>query len=896
MRFRLFVFFNLVCIGLSAQTSPNLSGVVRNEEGQPIPYATISLLHINDSSFVSYVSSSSEGKYYLTSPYSGDFLVQARCLGYNIKTEKLTLRHNSSITVDFILTESTTNLNEVKIRGELTGMKINKDTIKYNPKAYVDGTETVLGDVLNKLPGIVVYENGNINAHGKQVEKLMLDGKDFFDGNAQMAVKNLPAEIADNVEVINNYSDYSLLSGFQSHEKTVMNIGVNKDWLGKISGTISLGGGIEDKYLMKGTVMQINPTVMTSVIGAMNNSGEKVFSIEDYIRIQGGLEAYTENKNSTGQLSEEEVALLMVDNNVLSRKAELLGFNLAFQPKNTFKLNSYLLFNNNRAEAENETKSTYFLPGNEEYSTSSTMNATKGSRLFNAYLKLDYQPKRSFNLSYRANASNMNLKDHSSEFIERINKQVTGMDNKTMKTLKTDQKLLLMQGVGKHLLMADLSFKYDNTPIINMIESDSLLLPVPLYPVNDIYYGEQKIKQYKLSGRLDLSFRYRINNLYFLRFAVNISTLKQSYNTDIYQSTPGDYNVLLSADTLRNRLDYAMNDYNAALLFVKNVGSLRFKIGTTAHIYTYGDLPNDKNKSTSYKLQPQAEFSVFFSPQHSFTLSYSEQDIPTSIDEFSMGIVIQSFRSYSRKSEMTDLYATKQEVSLSYLLINLYTKTTLSLSAKYSRFKDISAFNYFSDGLYTERRIISSIPKEQIFANMLFNKGLGFIPWRMQLSGSFFHHNYYAQTTGKDNKVKYWNGKSKFMIESLYRSAINAEVNTGIEYQENTASLKDSKSYQVIQRYGGKIKLAIAKYFRGNIALEYIINNSSESHREIYSLNAAFYYRFWKNKVEIGLEGMNMLNINKQDWTIVASGSFYTTEIILSQLPGNIMLRLNYRF
>jgi hypothetical protein len=205
-----------IIILLFAETAiaQSISGRATNNKGDAIPYAPVTLLQAKDSSIVAFSNTDNNGCYTLRHFTRGNYLLSINCLGYLAQVKNVSINNDSVYNLSFMLDEKAIALHEVTVKGRFSGISFGNDTIRYNPKVFTDGSEVVLSDVLNKLPGIEVDTKGNIKAHGKQVDKLLLNGQDFFAGNTQMAAKNLPAKIAESVEVLNNYSEYSLLNGF----------------------------------------------------------------------------------------------------------------------------------------------------------------------------------------------------------------------------------------------------------------------------------------------------------------------------------------------------------------------------------------------------------------------------------------------------------------------------------------------------------------------------------------------------------------------------------------------------------------------------------------------------------------------------------------------------------
>jgi|GEM_PF-1518552 len=898
---RIKIFLPLFCLfviySLPVKAQSTISGKVTDEKGEAIAYATVTLLQWNDSSIITYAITNEEGRYRISASPDTTCRIQVRSLGFLTQTKQVAPRENHATReIDFVMKENTIGLQTVTVKGQMKGIQFKEDTVRYNPKAFTDGSEVVLGDVLNKLPGIEVDQKGNIKAQGEQVKKLLLNGQDFFSGNTQLATKNLPADIAENVEVLNNYSEYSLLKGFQSHEETAINIGVNKEKLGKISGNLSAGGGIEDKYHFKGNLMQIKPKLMTSVIGALNNTGDEVFSIEEYIRLQGGVDEVlgSRGNQSSIELSKEEQNLLMPKNNTFSRRNGLAALNFSYQPEPSLKINSYLLFNGNKEKAKDDNKYTYYLPKNENLITTKQLESNGNNRIYSGYLKLDYQPSPSFSLTYKGNLSNTEM-DRTSNITNRMGiQQVDALDRQDAESFSTRHNTTMIKSIGENLLIGNLSFAYSNKPVNYRMNTDSLLLPLPISSIDEWYYGRQNTRLKQTSGDIDLSFLYKINNSFFLRTALHVNITSQSYYSAIYQDIPGLPPVKLTDDSLRNRISPDMYGYSTGLNLIKNKGLVRFKLGASVNCYDLSTGRMKVNDKTTWKLNPQADISLFFSQKHILSVSCSRSDSPVSADAFIQGIVFDSYQAYSHNSQMYNLFSTTYNVNLSYRIFDMFSNTMFILAGGYNKFRHKSTNNYSQDGLLTVYQPIHSPPGKNKFGKLYLSKGLGSIPWTIKLTGSYNNNSFYTQSYGTGNKIKTENTNAKIQLISNYRHLINAECQAAIEYSENQSSI-GSGSTQKVQRYAGKLKLNVTRHFFADTGLEYVINDSPGSTRHLYYLNASLRYTFNKN-TELELAGVNLFNLHEQNWDMISYNGVYLAKRHFRQIPGNIMLKMNYRF
>jgi len=521
----------------TAYSQATVSGSVTDNAGDAVPFASVLLLQVRDSTIVAFSITDAQGRYSLSSQ-SGNYWLQVRCLGYEFQQHRITVSEGEQLNFDFVLNESVASIGELTVTGRDPGIRIMGDTIRYYTSFFIDGSERVLGDVLNRLPGVEVDERGRVTAHGRQVETILLDGQDFFAGNTRMATENLPADIAETVEILSNYSEFSLLRGFQTIERTVINVGVSRERLGRISGNIDAGGGYANKFSAKGNIMQINPRHMITLLSSANNTGDEVFSIEDYILLQGGVSALIDNNQGQNmiRLSEAEQRMLAPQNNIYARINGLSAINMAFQPQPSLNINSHFLFNGNREKIEDLIIQRFELPHQQHFETSQQLNSNRNNRLYNGFVRINYQRTETFAMAYKCNVSNINLRQNSNSVNSINNSQINLFDMRNAQTFNTKHDFLMMTTVfGRHLLTTGLTFSYSSKPSSYDMRTDSLLLPVPFVSQNDWYRGRQNIETTQLNAGANVSFFYKINESFHIRTSLNFDVERQNFNSAISQ-------------------------------------------------------------------------------------------------------------------------------------------------------------------------------------------------------------------------------------------------------------------------------------------------------------------------------------------------------------------------
>jgi hypothetical protein len=190
---------------------------------------------------------------------------------------------------------------------------------------------------------------------------------------------------------------------------------------------------------------------------------------------------------------------------------------------------------------------------------------------------------------------------------------------------------------------------------------------------------------------------------------------------------------------------------------------------------------------------------------------------------------------------------------------------------------------------------MSTFDNEIFNANIFVNKGLGFIPWTVKVNSGYNTSSFSNQSVGIENRIRVGRTSGNLQLESNYRKSIfNFECKAGIEYLKNSSSTGAGNT-QLIQRYGGKIKLNFGERLFGATELEYVINDATDYKQTLYVLNANISYAASKS-LDLEIVGENMLHMDKQDWVVTSYNGIYTSERYFRQIPGNIMFRVRFKF
>ena len=278
----------------------SIKGVVVDTSGQTMPGTTVVLMTQKDSLLKYFTSSDADGLYRLENIKKGKYIFQASFTSYTKYEKLLDIQgDNKEIIMDtIVLKPSSVQLETIEISGEKIPVKYVNDTLIYDATSFKTDKNAVVEDLLKKMPGIEVDDNGKIKAQGKEVKKVTVDGKEFFGNDPKMATKNLPAEAVKKVKVFDKKSDYSEITDIDDgkEEKTI-DLELKKDHKSGIFGKITGGYGTEDKYLFKTNINKFSSKSRITFISKINNTSKTGFSANEMATIAGGMQMLMDENN-----------------------------------------------------------------------------------------------------------------------------------------------------------------------------------------------------------------------------------------------------------------------------------------------------------------------------------------------------------------------------------------------------------------------------------------------------------------------------------------------------------------------------------------------------------------------------------------------------------------------
>ncbi|HWR33610.1 MAG TPA: outer membrane beta-barrel family protein [Chitinophagaceae bacterium] len=291
------IYFVLLTICFTNSISAQKNGTVRGIafdtiSKQPVAGATITILEKKDSSLVTFTMTGNDGKFELKGLANGEYRLLITHVNYYNSNSFFTVSENNKNAElgNIVMNDITKELPEVIVKNEAPPVTLINDTIQYNAGSFKVQPNANVEQLLKKLPGVKVEKDGTIKAQGEKVQKVLVDGKEFFSNDPKIATRNLPADAVDKVQVYDKQSDQARLTGFDdgNYEKTI-NLKLKKDKKKGLFGKVNAGAGSNERYEGKFNVNSFKGARQMSAIGMANNTNAEGFSFMDILNFSGAL-------------------------------------------------------------------------------------------------------------------------------------------------------------------------------------------------------------------------------------------------------------------------------------------------------------------------------------------------------------------------------------------------------------------------------------------------------------------------------------------------------------------------------------------------------------------------------------------------------------------------------
>jgi hypothetical protein len=288
----LLLIFSIVCIFSFAQNKQaSIHGIVYDTVSKKgLAYSTVSIVNVKDSTLISFTRADSSGKFILKNMSKGAYLLSASYVGFVSVWQDIFVKEGESLELGNINLTDLKNASAVTVTAKRAPVVMNNDTLEFNTENFKTQPNAVVEDLLKKLPGVTVDEDGTVRVNGQKINRVLVNGKEFFTGDPKLATKNLDADAVDKVQVFDKKSDRAEFTGVDDGQsEKAINLKLKKDRNKSLFGKVSAGVGNDGKYDAQTNINKFNGDQQISALGMANNTNRQGFSIGDVLNFTGEL-------------------------------------------------------------------------------------------------------------------------------------------------------------------------------------------------------------------------------------------------------------------------------------------------------------------------------------------------------------------------------------------------------------------------------------------------------------------------------------------------------------------------------------------------------------------------------------------------------------------------------
>ncbi|CAL2083466.1 carboxypeptidase-like regulatory domain-containing protein [Tenacibaculum sp. 190524A05c] len=721
-----FLFFLFALTSVFSQIT--MKGVVRDTLKSPLDLANIIAINQETNVLESYGITDAKGAYSLKLKKNKSYKIQISYIGMKTFEEVISVKE-ANVTKDFIL-QPDNSLDEVEITYEMP-VTIKGDTLIYNADSFKNGTERKLEDVLEKLPGVEINEDGQVEVEGKVVNKLMVNGKDFFDGDTKLATKNIPSNAVDKIQVLRNYAEVGQLSSVRNNQDNVaLNIKLKKGKENFWFGNVTVGGGSspdEGLYLVQPKLFYYSPKYSINFIGDVNNIGEVALNRRDIRGFGGGFRAPSRSSGTSINLGDNSLNFLTNQNNALKIENNLATANFSYSPKSTLDLSGFLIYNNSRILSR---ETSFVQYTNEELGIpdeateqSSTERSDQGLLKLSASYKPNVNNQVDYDVIARVSKETQD-QDLFSSVIGNTNQfdEVTPYSiNQNLNYYYTLDDTNIFAFEAQHLFKNEDPFY--NAVLTNTAGNtdpfDSTADALGLDTTQDNYNINQnrRIKSNQLDAKLDYYNLINTKSNINLTFGTIISS--QKFNSNIFQflndGTTFNPTPTINDSKIVNDIEYNFSDIYLGVHYRVKAGKFTLTPGFSLHAYGNTNTQFGQEFGEDFfRILPDFETRIQFKKSEALTFRYEMRNQFTDVTRLAEALVFNNFNNIQfGEPELQN--ALSHNLSLFYSSFNLFNYTNVFARASYSSNIDqIRSLTTFENVIRTSTFFNSNFADENV--------------------------------------------------------------------------------------------------------------------------------------------------------------------------------------
>lgn len=892
--------FVLLSFGLMAQQS-SIIGEVLDIDTKPLSYATVALLNPKDSTIEHFCITNPQGKFEIAKVSANDYLLQIAFMGYETFSKKLSLPALDGGNLGTIILKPVSiEMGAVQVTADRVPLLIKKDTVEYNAAAFKTKPDAVAEDLLKKLPGVEVDRSGNIKAMGENVNRVLVDGKEFFSNDPKVATKNLPAESINKVQVYDKKTDEAELLGIDDSEynKTI-NFLLKDDMKSAVFGDVKAGGGVEDFYQGNAKVYRFTDKHQFAMLGMMNNINKPGFSFQDYIDFNGGIQSMM--SGGGGQITIEGDNSLPVDfgqtiTGKLASGAGGINYSYEFAKNNRFNI-SYMGNGSSKNDLSTSNSRNFTETGMFEQNSTHNGDGNSANHLFNIGWRNKASTKQHFMLN--GIVTLMGSKSKSTSFTESltngefVNSLTDYADGSSNQLNTSANGSWMRKGFGNwKMLKVSGNFKYSQS----LKESDwrtiSLLSGNPT-PLEDVQFSNNKNKLLQYSSTI--TGLRSIGDGLFLEPSIGGGTVSEKLDREQGYSLP----VPVQIDSLSPLMDRTYQWIKPALMLKKYSKKSKINLGLE---FEYGNHINELNSISSVNrtissLLPQFSWDYEYKTSRRFSVYYSTFNLmPTASQLLPIISASNPFAIYYGNRGLKPEY--RHSVNLQWFLFDQFSFTSVfaNLNGSYTKDK-INQSISITDNLSQQITLVNVPDDYNASASINFSTPIKFLGIKVSVDLKERWNQGVSFVNGIENINTNLTHKVGLKIENRKKEKWDAEVGATVSFTDARYSIQQ----ELNRKYNNYVAYGELRYnpnqrwhFRLTADITSYNSRSFDDAITVPLLGAEVNYHFFaNNRGMLSLEVHDLLN--KNTGVTRVSEYNYIRETNSNMLGRYFMLSFKYK-
>ncbi|MGM5468767.1 carboxypeptidase regulatory-like domain-containing protein [Flavobacteriaceae bacterium LMO-SS05] len=878
-----------------------VEGIVKDSIGNPLELANVIAINQATKALESYGITNDKGYYKLALAKNSTYSVQVSYIGMKTSTETISTKEDD-MDKDFSL-ENDNALDAVELTYEMP-VSISGDTLTYNADSFKTGTERKLEDILKNLPGVEINSDGQVEVEGKVVSKVMVDGKDFFDGDSKLATKNIPSNAVDKVQVLKNFAEVGQLSGVTNNQDNIaINIKLKEGKKNFWFGNITVGGGSSENnglYLVQPKLFYYSPKYSVNLIGDLNNTGEVAFTRRDYFNFTGGFRSPSRQSGTSLNLGNNNLGFLSLQNNKAKDINTKFGAaNFSYSPKKTLDFSGFAIFSNSKTELQENNSVQYTDAGLGIPDENTENNTTQNSNLGMLKFSTTYKPNVNNQLDYDV-LGRVSKESQDQRFFSSVIGNIDQLQNTSPYSISQDLNYYYTLNDKNIFALEVQHLLQDEDPFYNAVleEKDNYLNTADgLGLDNDqsVYNiaQDKRVKSNQVDAKLDywnvLNLKSNIN------FTLGTILSKQEFDSEIFQFLDNG-SKFEPTPTFNNGLDTNNTDYNFSDLYLGfhyrfKTGKFTFNPGVSAHAYSTKNTQfGEAYKDNFFKFLPDFDMRIQLKKSEQIVFNYGMQTQFTDVTNLARGLVLNNYNSLYFGNQALD-NAVSHNVNLSYFSFNLFNYTNVFANINYRKSIDqIRNLTNFESVIRTNSPFNSAFADESISTNGRFQRRFGKLQASVNGNFNYSKFNQFIQNQRSVNENYSQTYRAEFRTN--FKDAPNVELGYRYSISDNDQGQSRTKFYTKAPSIEFDAYIWKTLTFR----TDYSYTNFSDKNGTINDYqfwNASLSYR--KNqdaKLEYEIKSTNLLDTRSQSQSNTSAYSVSATEYFIQ--PRFITFRLRY--